>query len=362
MKSSSRPALPLEALLAPLASLYAGIMRVRNVGYTRGWLPSYEVGVPVLSIGNLTAGGTGKTPLTELFVGALLARGVRVGIISRGYRGTGTGAERVRPEAGAEGARRFGDEPTWLAGRFPTVPVYVGTDKVAVCQKLLSENSVDLIVADDAFQHRRLRRAFDVVVMDASEPAWHYRQLPLGRLREGFASLGRAHAVFLTKVNLAEPSHLAWLREQAGRVGPADRSGQSALGFKLHVFEMSYRIQSFHQLATGSTRSISGERVLLVSGIARPATFPLLVKDAAPEAEIVEHLVFADHHPYTADDFAKIEAKALALKANRIIVTEKDAVKMADWRPGVDVLVSRLEARSEQDLEEFYEVIRRLAL
>jgi tetraacyldisaccharide 4'-kinase len=351
-----RPSVLIEATLYPFAVLYAGVMKVRNIAYARGWLPSYHVDVPVLSVGNITAGGTGKTPLTELLVRSLLAKGVRVGIISRGYRGSGRGIERVEPSEGAQGALKYGDEPTWLAQRFPSVPVYVGTNKIEVCRKLLSDVKVDLIIADDAFQHRRLHREIDIVVIDASEPGWHYRSLPVGRLREGFQSLGRAQAVFLSKVNLAEAKQLEVLRKRI-------RSVRNAIGSTMPVFEMRYMITSFTQFDGQSVacESVKGDRVLLVSGIGRPETFLRLVREATG-AQIVDHLVYADHHPYGPTDLARIEARASALKATRIIVTEKDAVKLVGWMPKVPVVMSRLEAVLDGEVEEFYEAVRRLVL
>jgi tetraacyldisaccharide 4'-kinase len=351
-----RPPLAIELFLIPFAFFYAAVMKIRNIAYARGWLSSYRVAVPVLSVGNLTAGGTGKTPLTELLVRALTLKGVRVGIISRGYRGSGSGIERVCPEEGARGALKFGDEPTWLAGRFPQVPVYVGTDKVEVCRKLLSENKVDLIVADDAFQHRRLHREIDVVVIDASEPEWHYRPLPLGRMREGFRSLARAQAVFLSKVNLAEEPYLSQLRNRI-------RTVRNGLGASHPVFEMQYKITSFASLANEEVpkSALDGKRILLVSGIARPHTFVKLVEEAT-NAEIADHLVFADHHPYNDDDLNEIENRARSLGAARIVVTEKDAVKMAGWTPSLPIMMSRLEAVAQGGVEEFYEAVRRLVL
>lgn len=359
-----RPPAPLETLLVPLAPIYAGVMRARNLGYAQGWLKSQSATVPVISIGNLTAGGTGKTPLTALLVEGLLSRGIRVGVISRGYRGTSPGLERVTPDGTSESAKRFGDEPTWLAQRFPSVPVYVGTDKVAVCRTLTANEKVDLILADDAFQHRRLKRSLDMVVIDATEPEWHYRSLPLGRMREGFDSLERADFVFLTKVNQARADRVSWLRKEI-KEGLREKSG------RVPIFEMESVITAFAPLGAAGQRAGDGlreaskwhgRRVLLVSGIGRPATFESSVRHDAG-ADVAKHLIFADHHVYTADDQTRILAEARRLQVDDVIITEKDAVKLAGWMPStVSVWVSRLETRPRSDLGAFYEAAHRLLL
>lgn len=399
----NRPATPFEYFLRPAASLFAWGAALRGRAYERGWFKSFDVGVPVVSIGNLTAGGTGKTPMTALFVEGLRARGLRVGIISRGYGGThseisasaSTGAS-VSASTSARGgpmrvpvaqavadrtrhARCFGDEPVWLAARFPDVPVFVGTDKVATALALSRENrnensgknKIDLILADDAFQHRRLKRGLDVVLLDASEPRWHYRPLPLGRMREGFEALSRAHAIFITKANLAAAGQIDWLRTCVGE----------SAGGATEIFEIDFVITGFTLLekarddargvvgadtdtdADGliAASELAGRRLVLASGIGRPRAFADLVR-ASTGAEIVEHCVFRDHQVYSTTDLESVVARARAACADHIVVTEKDAVKMSGWNPSVPVLVSRLEARPARDLGEFYEEVGRLVL
>ncbi len=357
--------LPLEPLIYPLAGLYKSIMSSRNLAFDRGWLPSHEVGRPVISIGNLTAGGTGKTPLTALLVEGFLRRGKRIGLVSRGYGGTEKGPARVPSDGTAETARRFGDETAWLAHRYPSVPVVIAAKRVEAARLLIEEcdGNIDLILADDAFQHRWLKRSLDAVVLDPTEPEWHYRPLPLGRTREGFDSLARADAVFLTKTNLAAESQVKWLLSQVARVAKAHKRHPL-------VFELESYIPFFLPLAGGrsmadlesrSVSSFKGERVLLVSGIGRPHTFARLIRNIV-HAEVLEHLVFNDHHSYSEANLAAIEARAVQLGAGAILVTEKDAVKMSNWRPRVPCWASRLETRAKGDLGAFYEAVDRLLL
>ena len=352
-RAPSRPSRLLESVALPLAGLYGSVMSTRNLAFDRGFFKAKEIPCPVISIGNITAGGTGKTPLTALLIEGLLARGRRVGLVSRGYGGTEKGPIRV-PTGGTEDlAKKFGDETTWFAHRFPTVPVVICGNRVAAAQYLLSDEKVDLILADDAFQHRWLKRDLDVVVLDPTEPAWHYRPLPLGREREGFEALSRAQVIFVTKTNLAEEARVNWLMKKIAKEVKSHRP---------LVFELESHISSF--TAVGSETSCAaldfrGKRVLLVSGIGRPHTFARLIRNSV-HAEVLEHLVFADHHAYTPSNLADIEARALKLGASAILVTEKDAIKMSSWNPGVPCWASRLETRPKSDLGTFYEAVNKV--
>lgn len=332
---------------------------MRGLAYDRGWLPATEIGHPVLSIGNITAGGTGKTPLTSMLVTAFGERGRRVGVVSRGYGGVERGPARVAADGGRETAVRFGDEPAWLAARHPGVSVVVGADRVAAARELLRVNSgVDLILADDAFQHRRLARGFDVVVVDATEPVWHYRPLPLGRLREGLGALARARAIFLTKTNLASHEELTWVRALLRKSAP-----------EVPVFEFESRIQGVVSLGSPAAMpaervGLTGSAVFLTCGIGRPRTFHRLV-DTDLGARVAGHWAFPDHHRYSADDWLEIVARATACAAQAIVVTEKDAIKLAGLagaRPPVPVWVTRLETRPKSALKEFYDEVDRFLI
>jgi tetraacyldisaccharide 4'-kinase len=332
------------------------------MAYDRGWLAGESVPAPVLSIGNITAGGTGKTPLTSFLVEQLSAQGLRVGVVSRGYGGSEKGPARVPSDGLAKSAERYGDEPAWLAARHTLVPVVIGADRVSAASFLLREKSVDLLLADDAFQHRRLHRGFDAVVIDATEPEWHYRALPLGRLREGFSALKRAQTVFLTKTNLVSVAQLDWIR---GRI----HNLQSRSSFR--SFEFESRIMGVTSLSSPATAKWTlggaetrGRKVVLASGIGRPRTFQQLVERDLG-IEVLDHLVFADHRRYTERDLEIIVRRAQACGAEGVVVTEKDAVKLAGLASGEigasrpAIWVTRLETIPRTDLKEFYEAVHR---
>lgn len=356
---------PLEIVVWPLSVLYSAVMRVRNWLYDSGILKSHSFHRPIISIGNLTAGGTGKTPLTAYLIEELLKRRKRVGVISRGYGGEVRGSEEVKVDPDADSGRkasfeaagRYGDEPTWLALRFfKKVPVFVGRDKVKTAETLLSKHNVDLILADDAFQHRRLARSLDIVVIDASEPRWHYRSLPLGRLREGFRSLKRAQVVFLTKVNLVEDYRLTEIRQIL-------QSYQKRFQFK--IIEMESTISHFVPLnddpgKTLKCTDLAGKKVLLVSGIGRPETFLTLVNQATG-AEIADYLIYPDHHDYMGNALTTITDRQRELGVDAILMTEKDAVKLKGCLLKSPCFVSQLVSRPVSEIESFYDAVDRLA-
>lgn len=355
-----------EAVLLPLAWLYSLAIQIRNLFFDLQFCKSTKVVKPVISIGNLTAGGTGKTPITAFLIEHLIERlGTRrrIGIVSRGYGGRERGPVTVAKDGSSDSTSRFGDEPTWLSMRFPQVPVVVGRDRVAASEALLQEHNVDLIIADDAFQHRRLKRDLDIVLLDATEPRWHYRSLPLGRMREKFRSLKRAQVIFVTKVNLAETSQLAWLRKRC-----------QELGGKHFIVEFDSRILALTPLL-GATNdeglivpaTLAKQKVLLVSAIGRPLAFRRLFEREAGMT-CIDHLVFADHHAFNQADCLRINERARALSVDLIVVTEKDAIKLKDqWSafkgpssPNLKILVTRLQMCPKGDLTKFYEIVDRL--
>ncbi len=348
-----------EFLLAPGSLLFAMIADLRGRLFDKGWLKSHRLSVRVLSIGNLTVGGTGKTPLVSFFAAGFSSAGKKVGIVSRGYGGTETGPVLVPKDGLPETASRFGDEPTWLANelngssaRRPEVAVVVGRDRLAAAASLLKSGVVDLIIADDGFQHRRLQRDCDLVILDATEPRWHYRSLPVGRMREGFSALKRAQVAIISKVNLAAEEQVSWLKQQIKVAAP-----------HVAVFEVRSRVEWLTKLAGGEplpiTLILSGSPYMLLSAIARPEAFRSLVELECRQPAS-GHLVFSDHHAFSVRDLGEIEVQAHQLGATKIVMTEKDAVKLKNWRPdGLEVYFTQLKVEPA-DSKGLYETLSRL--
>ena len=218
---------PWHRLLAPLTPLYRGAVAARLEAYRRGWLRSSRLPAPVISVGNLTFGGTGKTPTVIALVRDLVRRGRHPAVLTRGYGRTI--AEPVvligpDPKVAVEVA---GDEPLELAARLPGVPMVVDPDRVRGGVEALTRGA-DILVLDDGFQHLRLERDLDLVLVDAGDPWGGGRMPPRGRLREPLSGLARAHAVLLTKVPADPEPMLTEVRRVVAERAPGtpERMGQ----------------------------------------------------------------------------------------------------------------------------------------
>lgn len=291
-------------LLSPFALLYAALLLLRRAAYTAGLLRAEHVGVPVVVVGNLYVGGTGKTPLTVELVRALQRRGWRPGVVSRGYSGTARSARLVDAEATAT---EVGDEPLLIA-RATQVPVAVGSDRVAAVRELLRAHpDCDVIVADDGLQHLRLARDAEIALVDERGlgNGW---LLPAGPLREPASRLERLDAVVLRgapTVTWTTPSFamLTRLADEAHRLG--DRS---------HTMPLAELAQ---RQAAGSLRMTAA------AGIGVPERFFVMLRAAGLD---FEPLPLPDHYDFRDNPFAR-------LRSHLVLITEKDAVKCERIEP-----------------------------
>lgn len=324
----------LALLLAPLSVLYAQIMRVRAWCYLVGILPSESSGAFVVSIGNIQAGGTGKTPIVDFFARRWRTH-QRLGIVSRGYGRSTSGSLRV-DAAAKDAADRFGDEATWLAaslsdGSGPIVPVQVGERRVTAARDLIVSEAVKLLLLDDGFQHMAIRRSFDIVLIDVSAPLWQWRVIPWGRLRESKSALRRADLVILTKTESCESTTIDALETEVAKCIGAD-----------------CRVLRFRQQVSWS-KQVAGEPLVVAAGLARPETFFKMVRSDETRPDVVAEVPFPDHHEFTSRDVNDLKELARLKKAGRVLVTEKDAVKLRNiWNPvgvsmDIELAVSKLE-------------------
>lgn len=316
--------------LAPLSALYGAAVRARLALYARGALNSYAAGAPVVSVGNLTTGGTGKTPLVEWLARSLAAGGRGVCVLTRGY-GRDDERRRVVVSDGARllaGAREGGDEPRLLAEKLlGAASVVCAADRVAAARWAVENLGARVFVLDDGFQHVRLRRDLDVVTVDATNPWGGGRLLPRGRLREPVEGLARAGCVVITRADLAED--LAGLRAEVARLTRG----------RAQVFESRVRTLGARPLSNESELS-GGPRthvdVLSLEEVARPVAAFCAVGNpraffAQLRAEGVElqfERAFADHHAYTQSDADALAGSAARVGARSLLTTAKDAVKL----------------------------------
>lgn len=313
-----------ETILFPfsiLASLYGLSCRVRIWLYEMGMLPRKRVDCPVVSIGNLTVGGTGKTPFTIFLAEQWQARGYAVGIVSRGYRGTYNGPLRLVSDGQEilEKPETAGDEPYLMAERLKRIPILVSSDRYKGCQWLLKRFKLDVILLDDAFQHLRLHRDLNLLLVDATNPFWNGALLPRGALREPLSEVRRADVVIFTRSEDAADAS-EWVHE-------IERFGRPCI-------RTTFRPTRLIHLREGTPLSpalLAKEPVLGFCGIGNPDSFAMLLKRLG--ADLREQMVFRDHYSYQLSDVEAIRKKADDLGVKWVVTTEKDAVKIKELLP-----------------------------
>jgi len=303
------------------AALYALAARARTGAYDRGIFKAHNLPVPCISVGNLSVGGTGKTPLVAWLIDELTALGARPAVVSRGYGGSARGPERVTTAGGCEAARRFGDEPALLAARYPDVPVVVGRDRHAAGLLAVTPGGATVVVADDALQHRRLARNMDIAVFDASRALGNGFQLPAGPLRESPASLGRVGFVVLNRVGAA--LDLEGLRRTVARLAP-----------RAALVEADLVFAGWRDARSGAPAELpSGAGVFAFCGIANPGSFHRTLELLG--MSIKGEAVFRDHHPYGPGEILRLQRAAAASGAAAAVTTAKDAVRVPGWAGAV---------------------------
>ena len=307
-RATGPPAWVLRAVLACGVPVYW-----LGLQWSRAATRARRVSCPVVSIGNITVGGTGKTPVVAWLAQRLRQAGWRPAILTRGYA-RAIGSTGLVDTNIASPAAGYGDEPVWLARQLPGVPVLVGADRCVNAVDAVRRHQADCILLDDGFQHWALARDLDIVLLDGDRPFGSGALLPLGTLREPVGALRRAQLLLVRQ-----------------REGAADTT--EALRRRLHqrritapVIPFRYRAAEVHEPSTGQTRppeAVRGARVRLLSSIAQPASFESLARALGVEVE--QHLAYPDHHAYRVTD-----ARHWAASGQRtpLLTTEKDWMRL----------------------------------
>ncbi|MBL3593273.1 MAG: tetraacyldisaccharide 4'-kinase [Synergistaceae bacterium] len=333
------------SLLLPAGAIGRAYSRLRNGLFNRGLLPVEEVALPVISVGNLTVGGTNKTPFVEMLARRFRDMGFPPGILSRGYGGSAR--EPVVIRDGVADRSTVGDEPLLLSKRLPSVPVVVFPDRRRSAAILVRQGAA-VAVADDAFQHRRLDRDVDIVLVDACCPFGNGRIVPAGILREEKEGLRRAHMVVITKYDQVSPDRLAALVVALSSLVDRDR-----------LFLSRLRLQNWSLWSGGWT----GEQAtpegagFAFCAIGSPSSFRAFLQ--SQEVPLVGEGFFRDHHRFDGTELEALEEEALRRGAAFLVCTEKDVYNVpATWKPRLPLFIPRVISSVDEE-ERFWSVLAR---
>lgn len=306
----------LKCLLAPAALLYKAGVTFRHRLFDWGILKSERFDVPVVCIGNITVGGTGKTPMAEMII-AYMSQMHNVALLSRGYGRRTKGYREVRPDAHY---RDVGDEPLQIKTKFPDIVVAVCEKRVEGIRRILAEHpEVDLVILDDGFQHRYVEPKVNIVMVDATRPIQHDRMLPQGTLRDLPEQLHRAHYFVVTKC--------------PERMAPIDRRILRKVLIQVAYQRVYFtRFESFmpQPLYAGEASAeplMQGSPVIALSGIGNPGPFLSTLRE---RYDVVAEMTLDDHHVYKVRDMNALTALLAKHPGAVIVTTEKDAVKMTN--------------------------------
>lgn len=337
--------------LGALTGLYQSVINAKNYLYDEAYFQAFELPIPVLSIGNITMGGTGKTPLTDFCLKYYLRKRIKTAVVSRNYRAQTQEISKVDP-ARDDAANYFGDEPTMLAQKNPAVDVFVGPKKFETAQYVTEHRRPQLVIIDDGFQHRKLHRDVDLVILDATESPENYRCLPSGRAREPFKNLRRATAIIITKTNLAPAADVDRL------------IAKLKSDFAKPIFCFTYALVRLipHGFAPPKMlTSCQGLRCHLISGIAKPQSFQKGLMDFGLKIE--RNHTYEDHHVYSPADVEAIIAALKSAGNPEVITTEKDYVKLKTlWPKDTPLWVAPLEVQLLGREDAFYEILDQVLL
>ncbi|HAS83235.1 MAG TPA: tetraacyldisaccharide 4'-kinase [Verrucomicrobia bacterium] len=318
--------------LKQLSRIYRSIIQLRLWCYNKGILRHHTLGCQVISVGNLTVGGTGKTPVVEIFARELQAAGRRVAILSRGYKKAQPPflqrlsqkltlhEQRTPPRIVSDGnallldSAMSGDEPYMLASNLPNVAVLVDKDRVKSGRYAINKLGCDTLILDDGFQYLSLKPRVQIVLVDKTNPFGNENVLPRGILREPIKNIKRADFIFITK---SDGNGTEELKAQLRR-----------LNTKAEIIECRHCPRYLQHVTSRDRKELgylAGKRVTALSGIAAPAGFESSLESFG--ASIIQHCRFADHHRYSQQELIDIINNARREKADAIITTEKDAVR-----------------------------------
>jgi len=294
-------------LLYPFSLLYGGITLVRNKFFDWQILPSQRYSLPIISVGNITVGGTGKTPLSEYII-RLLQDENKISLLSRGYKRQTKGAILANPNSNAA---TIGDEPFQIKQKFPGISIVVAEKRVEGMELILKKTDTDVVLMDDAYQHRYVTPGLSILVIDYNRPLWNDCVFPAGNLRETKNGQKRANIVVVNKCpeDLTLQQKNTWLKKIKAQPDQ-------------HVFFTSISYGQAVAVQKENTKSLTcGEKIVALAGIAQPKGFFSYLNK---HYKVHDELVYPDHHHFSTKDITDITQK---VNTEALVTTEKDAVR-----------------------------------
>lgn len=305
-------------VIFPFSLLYGMVILVRNFLYNRKIILSVKVSAKVISVGNISVGGTGKTPLVKKLASILSQNGYRVAVVSRGYGGQEKGTICVSDGKNLlSESKTCGDEPLLLAENLPGIPVVVGKDRISAAEYAMHNFNSQIIILDDGYQHRKIHRDIDILTINAANPWGNGMLLPGGPLRESLRNLTKADVFVITN---------------ADKSNKIDKIKSVIKKYSLHpVFLTHHNPVSFFTAEDKkiALTDLKNQSIIAFSGIANPDLFHTTLLDLG--CTIKKFIAFPDHHFYTDADIKQLQTIALHNKVQAIITTEKDMVRIDTW-------------------------------
>ncbi|MDI6755442.1 MAG: tetraacyldisaccharide 4'-kinase [Thermodesulfobacteriota bacterium] len=317
-----------KLLLSPLCLLsffYGWANSARVYLYERGIFPTRSLAGKVVSVGNITLGGTGKTPFVVLLAEMLKSKGLRVAILSRGYKGNFSEPFRVVSDGKQTfmDASQAGDEPYLMSTKLSGIPVIVGQNRWRSGKYAIEHFQSETLILDDGFQHLPLKRDLNLLLVDSSAPFGNGYLFPRGILRESLSQLRRADAIILTKAGQHDNFKILKLN-------------LTKFSEEIPIFKVEYapgEIRMFGKETSFPAEYLKGKKVLAFSGIAKPISFKQTLLNL--NADIAEFVIFPDHHQYRPKEWEKLSQKARDLGVEAMVTTEKDLVRCQGFKQGI---------------------------
>ena len=332
----------IKSTLSAFTYPYSAVLNTRDFLYKNGVVKSTRLPVKVISIGNITTGGTGKTPLVESMARCLLEKNKKVAILSRGYGGN---------NSLQENNDNVNDECLILRENLQDVTVLAGKDRVSNGEKAIRESGVDCLLLDDGFQHLKLKRDLDIVVIDSLNPFGGENLIPRGSLREPLRNLGRAGLFIISHCNQSKKQIIKSIYTKLNYVNN-----------DAPVCESIHRPVHIESMTDGSILGpewLMGKRIYGLSAIGNPESFTYTLKELG--ADLIKHRKFHDHHNYNREEIGDVVYEAKLLGVDAIVVTQKDIVKIRKMDINdFNILSLKIETQITKGIELYEEAIDRV--